>query len=1238
MPARYESGKAYTPKRKAKRAKPKPYVRPRIEAQPGPITSKERKAIKRAQPLVERTRAEVRKAVGKQRPAPKAQPGPVSDSDRQNADRFKKTKTYKRARRDAREAGQREKVRQYLRSRSQPGPFTDSERSTARKYASSEAFKRAVDDTRKEREGRDNKDTDTHIGPFNIEAELEGRGGVAKAGEYLKGKATSKAGMAGIRAAGLPLPPGEYGENAAKDLVDIPTQVIPSTYAVAAGVKEAAEGRPQRIKRLAKDFKEHDPVALAAQGKFGKAVKEAEKHPVLTGLSVSGVGSAVSRTAGAGVRGAGATLRHTPAKGARKAGRRLRKIGSTKRAPKVAPGTNMREERTYHKGLVEKGVQHAIEGRKVRRARKLRQQARRARNPKRKDELRRQAAEQDPRIMSEADIARRVDEREHVAEVRRRAHRAEAGKKADKALPKKHADLALLVARGVVKPTRESIEGYVRKLDGQAKSGGLSKSQKQANRKLRAQLADALKDKKLNFKEVDDGAKAYAKTVGPLQKELVDRGIVDRSAERMARLIPIAVREMGAKWNKDRQRLELRGEKLPVSRVENFLRSTGRDPDDLAYFTQAPGQRGAKNFFQSWHEPKGAMTGRLTGEATRKGTFEVNRDVGVENAVKPQGLIDAHQEYAEFVGEHGYRPRDQARPMSFEDRKAAQKFIRENLADHAYIWRPVAIRPQFGRKSQSDALLDKAEAEDVSITPSVREGVEDALGGKVDGKYVLVPDAAAKRLGEHSRLLGSAGTKVTRKVGRQFSSTVLTTSGFTWPVGNLVEGSVRLAVARAGPGSLALGRKTVKALREIDPKKAEELEARVGTGHIGSYELNNVHATAQMFKGTKFGNLVARPVGAFFRTPGPKQVAKLWDGYTRVIFGANGFIEHQMRTALLGRYLKNQGYSPAKLGLEQGTKALAKASHDAARGLTNTNAQVSAARFIRRAYGQYEAWSPQMRFTIAVFTPFVAWSLNAVKFVGSVLPKDHPVLTGLIASAERASEEWRNQMGLGKFIDGAAPGWMQASIPVDGKLVPIGRFTPFGFFADPLEAGGSAVLPQINGIIMASKGLDWKGEPLGENEKAGEVPEGERAKEIARAMAGAFVPFFGLQERVRDKGAKVLNPARGYDFDHEVSAAFDELDRVEAEKAAIKEKHPKVDSDHPTPEYARLHQRSRDLNERIHKLSKGKYGTKYKEPYEPSNGIAVAGDEGDGGSWMDEYGGSGQRRARKRSWMDDYGG
>jgi hypothetical protein len=49
-------------------------------------------------------------------------------------------------------------------------------------------------------------------------------------------------------------------------------------------------------------------------------------------------------------------------------------------------------------------------------------------------------------------------------------------------------------------------------------------------------------------------------------------------------------------------------------------------------------------------------------------------------------------------------------------------------------------------------------------------------------------------------------------------------------------------------------------------------------------------------------------------------------------------------------------------------------------------------------YGKYGKFSPDMRKAVALYTPFAAWSLNAMTFVVKTLPRDHPVALAVTAA------------------------------------------------------------------------------------------------------------------------------------------------------------------------------------------------------------------------------------------------
>jgi hypothetical protein len=203
------------------------------------------------------------------------------------------------------------------------------------------------------------------------------------------------------------------------------------------------------------------------------------------------------------------------------------------------------------------------------------------------------------------------------------------------------------------------------------------------------------------------------------------------------------------------------------------------------------------------------------------------------------------------------------------------------------------------------------------------------------------------------------------------------------------------------------------------------------------------------------------------------------------------------------------------------TQAIDQAAH----GLRDTNEQARFAREVERMYGKYSAFSPDTRWAIATYTPFIAWTLNAVRFVYDVLPRDHPAATALIAASENATAQWRKDHGLDLFIKGALPGFLQGSIPLSGdrhQRAPF-RYTPFGAFGDPLDTLGGAVLPQFSGVLAAFKGQDWKGAKLRKPDGS-PADIGDKAKAAAASFVDATVPIAAQAGRIGKKGIGALNP------------------------------------------------------------------------------------------------------------------
>jgi hypothetical protein len=734
------------------------------------------------------------------------------------------------------------------------------------------------------------------------------------------------------------------------------------------------------------------------------------------------------------------------------------------RPPGTVPGTTLSTPRRAAKGLIHHQIQRRMD----------------ARSP--------------APVMKPGEIQRRVDEHVAASEDLRRLHRGQAMQAAKTAIGGRKATAAtVLAAQNIAKATPEDLLAYHTDLTHEAQH--LTGIKLRANKDTRKQIEKAIKTA---GPETQARAEAYSKLNVALQDKLAAHGLYDAPQLEKARLIPYAVRNMGAHHDGEKI-VDTHGNPISADHIREHMIANGHFTEP-AFVTHAPNQRGARNFFVASHEPPKVPGGVRTGEAVKRGSADIHPDVLVEGNARAQGLVDAADRYGAFVKEFAHRG-SAGKVLQFQNYKQARRIADELTVNRdgtprqfAVAMTPVRLNPFLGRKDQLDALLKHTDAHPGDVSP-VHQAIHESLGGQGgdEGGWTLVPADAAKRMQEHIKTLGPGPLgKVGNIYGSMFRRAALSTSP-RWLTGNTVEAAMRLMVARAGPRSYLTGRRTLKTLEGIDPKAAEEARLRTtGGGHFSLQRRSSVHTSAEQFAGTKLAG-VATVLGKFWRAPGPKQLAELWHGYTDFVFNDfNGRIESQFQTVMLGKALRD---SPLMSG--HVVKLSHKAIQQAAEGLRGTSEQVALGREVDRMYGRYGKFSPGLRRAVAAYTPFIAWTLNATRFLYDVLPRDHPVLTGLLASANQASQEWRKQHGLVIGQSGAVPGFLMGSIPGKGDShLRISRYTPFGLMDDPTGNVAGLVLPQLSGALQNLQGKDWRGRDL-------KGPDGGAPTDIQKALAAA---------------------------------------------------------------------------------------------------------------------------------------
>lgn len=352
-----------------------------------------------------------------------------------------------------------------------------------------------------------------------------------------------------------------------------------------------------------------------------------------------------------------------------------------------------------------------------------------------------------------------------------------------------------------------------------------------------------------------------------------------------------------------------------------------------------------------------------------------------------------------------------------------------------------------------------------------------------DGTWSLVPHDALKRLQDHEQ--APTWADPIQRLGRQWRQGVLAFSA-KWLTGQAGEGSLRTAIHQGfNPVRLArshqLVSRTLDELKQIDPQAAarfETLYKRGGAGRTAAQSRQEAFHDFQM--GESSGRLM-QTLHDLERRPTAQKAGNAYGWWQKFMFEwMNGGIETAVRRGMVGRELMADPIFRDKgivLDFQQAAK-------DLAEGQTNTAAQNRLARQVDDAFGKYQGRGPAARHVIENVTPFIPWFLSAMRFLGVVLPRDHPVLSGLTAAANQSSQEWRKKYGLVTSITtsprGSAesvPLWQQGSLPIAGGLRNVSHFTPMGAMQS-LGDLGSFLLPQYNDIRAASKGEDWRGLPL----------------------------------------------------------------------------------------------------------------------------------------------------------------
>jgi hypothetical protein len=381
--------------------------------------------------------------------------------------------------------------------------------------------------------------------------------------------------------------PRKIVQNTGKDVYQAPIQVVPSLVQTAGVANEARKGNFKPLKQMAKDIDAHDPVWNAAMApvalargdakgalkRLKAAAKAAEEHPGFTALELygakGGAGRLFTRGANTVRRGASGAERLTgkaksaPAKavnrGAGRVKNRAAALGSTERAARRLPGTNLVEHRKYSDDAITRVIQKRRDKHRSRKAGDLYQEAQRLRDEGQhtKAAEHRQAARQtDPQILQDRHLKRAVDEHVDASEqIRRRGltdllHAMRKEKSTGRQV-KRGGPLASIFAQKITKADLGELRAYRARLIDEAKAMDPDKdlAKLQANEKLVTDLGEAIKSVesgKVDMARIKSIADRYIERSRASQQELSDRKLIDPHEAERAALTPHAVINMDA--------------------------------------------------------------------------------------------------------------------------------------------------------------------------------------------------------------------------------------------------------------------------------------------------------------------------------------------------------------------------------------------------------------------------------------------------------------------------------------------------------------------------------------------------------------------------------------------------------------------------------------------------------------------------------------------------------------------
>lgn len=577
-----------------------------------------------------------------------------------------------------------------------------------------------------------------------------------------------------------------------------------------------------------------------------------------------------------------------------------------------------------------------------------------------------------------------------------------------------------------------------------------------------------------------------------------------------------------------------KGEEITPAMAEASMRAHGIDPSGVAYLSQAP-MTTAASHYRTMDEP-GVIGGAKsrTGSATMKGLYDISVDSLVDRIaarVTTAELVAATDRLWREWTFGAYKSRDagmaaiqsltheafdaEGRSLRFVDGPDGPRYeLPDGTPAHAVETRVrpwarksgdggqdmftlVNLAPLYGKLRDVERIrgrMDPESFEDVAGELADATTLAIKGGGSGRGEWTIVPTDLVEWIDHHYKTAATRGdiAKSFQVFTHQFRQTVLLTST-KWFTGNTVEMVLRTSLTHGiGPRAWMTGRKLEAAIKaaedrgEVPPGTLERFRSSYrGGAHYGTLSRNQLRRGPRQFSGEGFRK-AADLSYTLLREGGWKNpvhdLHTLWDVYRFLIRGANEWVERQGQVAALGWHVRRE-YRQFGKKWDHAILLSKDAYADLARGLKDTSTQHAYARAVDDVIGQYSKFGPTLRRAIqgAGLAPFLAWFLNAAKFVYVTLPKAHPVKTAILAGLYETLDKKITKQGFDAFrINPDKLGfYLQGGLMLpDKRVVRIAHFTPFSIASEGLYGAGDLLLPQISSIAAGIAGKTFTGQDI----------------------------------------------------------------------------------------------------------------------------------------------------------------